>query len=230
MPQEITESTKINTEWSKRRRIDVAVTSLAIGLVFFILAYIGMKKNIGFGSLNQPILDWMVAHRGPQITDIMKIITDSASPLIFVVIIGVVAALWATSKREIWRPMLLVGSVGVAAGLSTLFKVITANSRPLTTSMIVPFEMDYSFPSGHTISVIVFLLVLGYLLYSRRSSTARIFGWVSTTILGTALIAVSRLYLGYHWLTDIVASIGLGLIVLACVIVIDIITEQRFKS
>ena len=104
------------------------------------------------------------------------------------------------------------------------------NGRPAQINMIAPFEMDYSFPSGHTISVIVCLLVLGYLIYSRHYSSGRFFGWAIITIIGTAIVAISRLYLGYHWLTDVVASIGLGFIILALVIFIDRIFVSRFKK
>jgi membrane-associated phospholipid phosphatase len=39
--------------------------------------------------------------------------------------------------------------------------------------------------------------------------------------MGTALVALSRLYLGYHWLTDVVASIGLAFAVTGAVILAD---------
>ncbi len=229
MALEIIESTKNNTVWSIKTQVNIAIICLLVGATIFILAFIGMTQNYGIGAFNQPVLDWMISHRSSSITNIMKIITDSANPIMFVAIVGTIAGLWVIIKREIWRPILLVGSVGFVAGLSTLLKIVTANSRPLTTDMIAPLEIDYSFPSGHTIGVIVSLLTLGYLLYSRRSSFGRIFGWVFATVLGTALVATSRLYLGYHWLTDVIASVGLGLIILALVITADLITDKYFK-
>ena len=230
MALDIIESSKIKSPWSTRRSVWVAVISLILGIVVFGLAYIGMLQNIGIGVFNQPILAWMVGHRDPQITNIMKLITEAASPIIFTVVVCVGAGFWALIKREIWRPLLLIGSTGAAAILSTALKTVTTNGRPPVVNMIAPFEIDYSFPSGHTISIAVCLLVLGYLIYSRRSSGIRIFTWTIITTFGIGMIAISRLYLGYHWLTDIVSSIGLGFAILAGVIIIDIIVDRRFKN
>lgn len=230
MALEIIESSQTKTVWSTKRCVIVAAISLILGSILFVLAYIGMKQNTGIGALNEPILSWMISQRSPQTTDIMKTVTDFANPLIFTAIISVAAGLWVVIKREVWRPILLIGSVGTAAGLATILKTITMNSRPTVENMIPPLELDYSFPSGHTIVIAVFILALGYLLYSRRSSVKRIFGWVTATIIITGMVAISRLYLGYHWLTDIVASVGLGLIILATVIIIDLIVDRHFNN
>ncbi|NCQ54076.1 phosphatase PAP2 family protein, partial [Candidatus Saccharibacteria bacterium] len=130
----------------------------------------------------------------------------------------------------IWRPVLLIGSAGAAAILSTIIKSITINSRPITDNMIAPFETDYSFPSGHTIIVVTFLLVLGYMICSRNSNLARIIIWEIIVVVGFVLIATSRLYLGYHWLTDVTASLGLGLIILGASIFVDIIISKYIKN
>ena len=45
--------------------------------------------------------------------------------------------------------------------------------------------------------------------------------WGVATVVGTALVALSRLYLGYHFLTDVVAAAGLAVAVLGVVSVVD---------
>jgi len=227
---EIVESSQIKSAWSIKSTVWVAVVCLVLGISIFAIAYIGMTQNTGIGSFNQPVLNWMISHRNSQITSIMQFVTELANPLTFVILISIIAVLWATIKKVIWRPILLIGSTGAAAILSTVIKSITMNSRPLTENMVAPFEMDYSFPSGHTISVVVFLLVLGYLICSRHSSITRIISWKIVVIIGFVLIAASRLYLGYHWLTDVTASLGLGLVVFAVSIFVDIIVSKYIKD
>jgi len=226
----IIETPKETTAWSTKQCIIIAIISLVLGTVIFVLAYIGMHQNSGIGVFNQPVLSFIIENRDPNITNIMKIITVLANPLSFATAIFVIAFIWAACKREIWRPILLASAMGIATVLSTLLKILIMNNRPAQTNMVLPFELDYSFPSGHTIGITVFLLVLGYLMCSRHSSGSRSFGWVIITIIGVSAVAISRLYLGYHWLTDVVASIGLGLIILAIIIFIDRLAARRFKN
>jgi undecaprenyl-diphosphatase len=74
------------------------------------------------------------------------------------------------------------------------------------------------------------LLVIGYLIYSRSFGTFKFWVWICIAAIDTGIIALTRLYLGYHWLTDVVASAGLALIILAIVIVVDVIFVKRFKT
>ncbi len=230
MALDIIESTNIKTAWTTKKSVITAVICFVIGLIIFIIAYLGMRQNSGLGTFNQPVLDWMINNRNSQVTSIMETVTTAASLQIFTVVVVGIAFVWGIFKKEIWRPFIFVGSVGFVAGVSTLLKSLTANNRPPQTSMIAPFELDYSFPSGHTISVVVCLLVLGYLIYSRRSSIVTVTSWLLLALVGSVIVAISRLYLGYHWLTDVTASLGLGLIILAIVIIIDRIVINRLET
>lgn len=227
MTLSIIESPKSKEPLSFKQGITISTISLVVGFIIFIIAYVGMKGNQGVGVFNQPLLSWILNNRNPQITNVAQIITSIASPLIFASIVLGVATIWAIAKKELWRPSLLIISVTIAAIVSTLLKAITMDSRPAQINMIPAFETNFSFPSGHTISMIVFMLVFGYVIYSRNYSPARFWGWAFAALFGTGLIAATRLYLGYHWLTDVVASIGLGFIILAFIIIADIIFIRR---
>ena len=159
MALDIIESTNIKTAWTTKKSVITAVICFVIGLIIFIIAYLGMRQNSGLGTFNQPVLDWMINNRNSQVTSIMEAVTTAASLQIFTVVVIGIAFVWGILKKEIWRPLAFVSSVGFAAGVSTLLKVLTANNRPPQTSMIAPFELDYSFPSGHTISDKLLVLV-----------------------------------------------------------------------
>lgn len=220
------------SKWLSKKYTVFVIITILVGILLFYLAYIGMKSSTGIGNYNKIILSWLSTHRNPFINSIMQIATTTASPTFFVIIVSIITFAWAYKKREIWRPFLLSLAVIISALTSSILKVIFKNNRPINTDMVPPFEVGFSFPSGHTIGTIVFLLVIGYLFYSRYKNSDKIFWlvcWIILTILGTFIIALSRLYLGYHWFTDIIASIGLGFIIFAIIIFIDRYFISHYK-
>lgn len=212
---------------SKKQSLVLALISFIAGFLIFIAAYMGMADKFFIGDFNQPILDWMINHRTTFATNLAQITTSTANPPIFAAVVSTFAIIWAFIKRDLWRPTLLVGSVAIAAATSLVFKSIIMDARPPMIDMIPAYEVDSSFPSGHTIGMAVFLLVLGYLIYSRHYSFKSLVLWISIALAGTGVIALSRLYLGYHWMTDVFASLGLGFIILTFAIIADLFFKSK---
>lgn len=223
MAQKTTEKRQIPKEVS----YTIIVIGLVLGMVIFSLSYLGMRYGYFLGEFNQPTLHWMVNHRNDSLTEIMKLITDLTNPVVLAPLIGIGAIIWAYIKKGLWRPIILLGSMALALLLSTVIKITTMDPRPAKINMIPAFETDFSFPSGHTIGIATFLLVLGYLIYSRNFNAKNFTTWVLIAIAGTGLIATSRLYLGYHWLTDVMASVGLAMIILAVAVSVDLFAYRK---
>ncbi|MEI6229057.1 MAG: phosphatase PAP2 family protein [Candidatus Saccharibacteria bacterium] len=219
----------IKKPWTIRRSIMLAILSLIIGGAIFATSYLGASETLGIGSFNQSILKFMLELRQSNLTNMMSTIAFFGGAASLAVITLIVAVIWASYKRELWRPFLLILGVGLSAVASIFLKSALMISRPSETSMVPPIEVDFAFPSSHTVCTVVFLLVAGYLICSRHSSVSKIITWIIATVGGTAIIAISRLYLGYHWLTDVVASIGLGLIIMAAIIFIDKAITSKFS-
>lgn len=100
-----------------------------------------------------------------------------------------------------------------AGFLSTVIKSILRRPRPTADQVrVAPARLgDTSFPSGH---VLIYTSVYGFLAFLIetlvRSTTWRRIGiWVLTTLV--TLVGPSRIYLGHHWFTDVVASYLLGM-------------------
>jgi len=97
--------------------------------------------------------------------------------------------------------------VEASSSLVEVLKVGIGRARPPMEGMLGPPVFDYSFPSGHTASSTV-LCVLGALMLAlaeRWSSTRRLLMATGGCLIA-ALIGWSRVYLGYHWLTDVVGA------------------------
>jgi undecaprenyl-diphosphatase len=126
-----------------------------------------------------------------------------------IILLGFGLALYFLHKR-FWREfmMLVIGSGG--GGLLWYF-LSRYFGRPRPPTQIDIVLSDPSFPSGHTLSAIVFYGFLAYLLVPRMSS--RFWKWFVVILLTfiTAFIGYSRLILGGHYVTDVTAGYALGI-------------------
>jgi len=124
-------------------------------------------------------------------------------------VIVVILSLYFIHKR-FWPElaMLLIGAGGGAIIWSYLIGIF---ERVRPTNQIGIVVTDYSFPSGHAISAVLCYGLLAYFFISKMPSL--FWKWVVAiaALLTMAFIGFSRLYLGGHYLTDIVAGYALGL-------------------
>lgn len=124
-----------------------------------------------------------------------------------VVVLAVVGFLITTEKRH--AATMIVLSVAGAVLASTLFKIGFARPRP----DLVPHGTGVStasFPSGHSMMSAVVYLTLGTLL-SRTQPGQRVKVYVLVVAVAlTFLVGVSRVYLGVHWPSDVLAGWWLG--------------------
>jgi membrane-associated phospholipid phosphatase len=126
----------------------------------------------------------------------------------------VLALVLAYRTRRLLEPVVLLAAVEASSSLVEVLKVAINRARPPMEGMLGPPVFDYSFPSGHTGSSTV-LYVLGALLLAltERWSSARRLLVAAGGCVMAGLIGLSRVYLGYHWLTDVVGAWLLAMIV-----------------
>lgn len=93
------------------------------------------------------------------------------------------------------------------AFLSSVLKLAFNKPRPQLWNQLIT-EQTFSFPSGHALGSMVLYGFLAYLLATSHPQYAKVFyGIAALLILG---IGFSRLYLGVHWPTDIIAGYSIG--------------------
>ena len=130
-------------------------------------------------------------------------------PLFSLVFILAVFFYWKSWKAE---ACLLVGSLFLMMGASTALKFLYQRPRP-TIEWVIS-TIGYSFPSWHTASTMLVAGVLAIIVYQRcQNKPIRLL--VQGLIIGTAiLVALSRIYIGVHFPTDIIAGWLLALTLL----------------
>lgn len=196
-----------------------------------ILESIGDEEGIALWD--RPVLDWAIGLRNPTLTAAMLWFTDTGGPIWQPIILAVVSlVLWWR-----WRdptPVVLVLVVQVVAILTSLTaKNVIGRARPPQMDAVPPYETSPSFPSGHTLQAFAAAGIVCYLLIRHlwdRPAWQRVlialFG-----LFYASVMAFSRVYLGYHWLTDVLAAAVLGLawvaIVVACHRVWRTIRQRR---
>jgi undecaprenyl-diphosphatase len=209
----------------RRKRLYISGAAvLVVGIVLFLLVLASVTSGSGLALLDQPSHDWLVAHRSTAVTTVLEAITTVSSPT-YLTIIGIAfALLWAWRSRQLWRPGLLMAAMVGTVVLSAIVKHQVLRHRPPTGQMLMGPDDAFSFPSGHTMGAAVFLLVLSYLLLSRMAPPVTVLPWVIAAVVvvvGVLTVALSRLYLGYHWFTDVTASVTLSLWILGLVMIVD---------
>lgn len=111
-------------------------------------------------------------------------------------------------RKRLSALMLIVGLAGGVA-LSEGFKGVFERERPPAQFQAVD-TLNASFPSGHALLSTVFYLTVGVML-ARVLPTRRLKVWVMAVAVTIAvLVGISRVYLGAHWATDVMAGWSLG--------------------
>jgi undecaprenyl-diphosphatase len=153
------------------------------------------------GDINNPL-------GSPRVEDMARDVTSlgSFTILTLVTVIGVAAALFAGR----WR-LALAAFVSVFSGMAVLNLLKSGFNRPRPDLVKhAAFVYDASFPSGHsTMSAIIYLTLGIILAQSQPRKGVKIFA-VTLSILITTLVGISRVYLGVHGPTVVIAGWALG--------------------
>jgi undecaprenyl-diphosphatase len=181
----------------------------------------GAIERNGLASIDPVIWEWAVTHRTAALTVVAKIVTEVGSTLSMGVIATVtVVTLWIRGRRG---DAALVAVVSAGAGMLVMVgKATVGRQRPPEEFRLVT-ETNESFPSGHALASAAIVGVLLVVFVPMIRSTA----WRATAIGGGVLFVVaigwSRIYLGVHWATDVIAGWLTGLAwLLLCVTVREV--------
>ena len=152
-------------------------------------------------QLDQGLLALLQAQRTASLDSLMVLITRLGD-LRTQLIAAVVLCLVLLATRQCRALYLAVGATLGTALANTALKALFARSRP---DVLLEPLSSYSFPSGHSSAAFAFFLLLG-LLAGRGQPPRWRLTWLLLASLPATAIALSRVYLGVHWPSDIIAG------------------------
>lgn len=158
--------------------------------------------------LDEQLSAWISRNRTPQLTTFFMVITALGSTAVAVVL-AVAAGIYLLRRRQrYWFAAITLTIVG-GATLNRLLKTAFQRARPQLDDPVGTFA-GYSFPSGHTVTATVVYGAIALLLFTRvKTLRARALVIASAALL-ILLVGFSRIYLGAHYLTDVLAAMAEG--------------------
>ena len=166
--------------------------------------------------------------RTPILTTIMETITEfgSSGSLIIASLLVIILLVKKHQKEAVVFCIALI----IGAILNSSFKLMIQRQRPQVSPLIV--EDSYSFPSGHAMNSSIFYGLISYFSYHffRNKKISIVITLVSAFMV--LLIGFSRIYLGVHFLSDVVAGYLIGFWWFVTILLIDhtMIFYKLFKE
>lgn len=202
--------------------------------LFALNAFLEITESLQADELikfDDMITEFVHSFRSDAFTHVVTFITDLGDVTAYAVIIPVIAALLYYHGHHRWKLSLQATIVLLSAFLlNVAIKHLISRPRPLEELRLVVAH-SYSFPSGHSMSAIAFYGFLIYLTYKHVTNALLKVLLILVQVLLILSIGLSRVYLGVHFPTDVLAGFIAGLVwLIICIVVFNFINLYRKRQ
>ena len=184
-----------------------AVAGIVCAAVFAVVTWWVVASGAPPG-IDVRIGTFFVEHRTGWATAVLRPLTWLGSNALLIPLVIAVGA-WFWLRRHDGRPALFMAAALLGADLfGHLTKALVARERPPLSVHLAPIN-SASYPSGHAAQALACWGMVALLVGAGRSRRTRLALWAAASAI-VAVVALSRLYLGVHWFTDVVGGLALG--------------------
>ena len=166
------------------------------------------------------IIDFVRDIVDSRLTSFFKIMTNSG---VFYIPIIIIVCIFIFIKNK-WYFYIQLFGYAFAGIISYIAKLIAA--RPRALEPLIKMPSTYSFPSGHTLTSLVFYCLLFYLLTIKSKRSIKVLGFIFSLSL-IMIVSLSRIYLGVHYFSDVLGGFIIGI---PCLLMIINIIENNYKE
>jgi membrane-associated phospholipid phosphatase len=207
-----------------QRRVLIALASAVLAAIAFARVAEDFLTNDPLARWDVRFAQWLALERTVAGTDAFRILTFFGSPAVVLVLTSVVFVV-LYQRRLLLDAALLPLVLGGAELLNLILKLSFHRSRP----EVAFVHLDtYSFPSGHAMISTAAYGALAYLAWPRVRTRGQKVALLAGTMVLVSLICFSRLYLGVHYLSDVLAGVAGGLFWLSVSIALQAAYGERF--
>ena len=194
------------------RAAQVRATLFAAAFVAAAVVLVWLVQTVAAGATRDfdlAVMAWVEARRTPTLTDVATNLTALGSGTLLAVLVSLVTSVLWTSGRRLGAVETALSST-LSAVLTRAIKITLARERPLEAGRLVTAG-GFSFPSGHASGIAALLTAVA--LVSIEAATTRAQRAVLIVFYAVLLagVAGSRVYLGVHYPSDVVAGLCLGI-------------------
>lgn len=189
-------------------RLPLGIPLLALSVGLFALLAIDLVHRGAITQADAAISNWLRERMQPAFTQVLLAITHLHSNPGLGLMALTAAAVLIRRRQRAWLPMLALG-VGGGMLLNGVVKLVFQRARPAWEDALITLP-TYSFPSGHTAGATVWWGFFAVLVFAHRPAWPWRAATVALAVGMVSLTALSRVYLGVHYLSDVLAAAAEG--------------------
>jgi undecaprenyl-diphosphatase len=200
---------------------------IAAVCLFALIAYNAVRVG-PLVRLDTSVASWLHAHATPTLTQVMLLVSHAHDPIFIDAYSLVVAIVLARRREWFW----IVGLAAAAPGgllLNGLIKRLFERARPSFDDPLLTLT-TFSFPSGHTAGATLFYGTLSAYVVSRAHSSRVRDAALALWFLMVIVVGFSRMYLGVHYLSDVLGGATWSLAWLTLCLIGVRTLQQRAQS